>query len=137
MRDAADLNARAILAQAVAHLAFDSAVIALLVHVDEVDHDQTGEIAQAELTRDFLGGFEIGLQRGVFDVVFAGRTARVHVDRDQSFGLVDDDIATGAQLHGRREHRVQLALDAHAREQRLAVAILLHRAAHCSASACA
>ncbi len=61
-------------------------------------------------------------------MVFAGGAARVDVDRDQRLGLVDDDIATGAQLHGRREHGVQLALDAHAREQRLAVAIEFDRA---------
>ncbi|EGP07439.1 hypothetical protein CSIRO_3172 [Bradyrhizobiaceae bacterium SG-6C] len=128
MRDAPDLDARAILPQAVAQLAFDRAVVALLIHVDEVDHDQARKIAQAELARDFLGGFKIGLERGVLDVVLAGRAARVHVDRDQRFGLVDDDVAAGAQRYRGREHRVELAFDAHPREQRLAVAILFHRA---------
>ena len=54
--------------------------------------------------------------------------AGVDVDRHQRLGLVDHDVAAGAQLHGRREHRVELALDAHPREQRLAVAILPDRA---------
>ena len=70
---------------------------------------------------------EVGLERGVLDVVFAGGAAGIDVDRNQRLGLVDHDVAAGAQLHGRREHRVELALDAHPREQRLAVAILLHR----------
>ena len=129
------MRARSCLRQSL-QLALDRAVVALLVHVDEVDDDQAGEVAQAQLPRDFFGRFEIGLERGVFDVVLARRAAGVDVDRDQRFGLVDDDVAAGAQLHGRREHRVELALDAHAREQRLAVAIGLHRAAHGSASAC-
>ena len=78
-----------------------------------------GEIAQAQLARDFLGRLAIGLERGVLDVVLARGAAGVDVDGDQRLGLVDHDVAAGAQLHGRREHRVELALDAVAREQRL------------------
>ena len=55
MRDAADLDAGAVVAQRVLQPALDRAVVALLVHVDEVDDDQAGEIAQPELARDFLG----------------------------------------------------------------------------------
>jgi hypothetical protein len=36
-------------------LLLDRAVVAVLLHVDEVDHDQAGEVAQAELAGDFLG----------------------------------------------------------------------------------
>ena len=108
--------------------AFDRTVVALLVHVDEVDHDQAGEIAQPQLPCDFFGGLEIGLERGILDMMFAGRAAGVDVDRHQRLGLVDHDVAAGAQLHGRREHRVELAFNAHSRKQRLAVAILPDRA---------
>ena len=55
MRDAADLDARAVVLQRFLQPALDRAVVALLVHVDEVDDDQAGEIAQAQLARDFLG----------------------------------------------------------------------------------
>src|SRR3984957_2390745 len=61
-------------------------------------------------------------------MMFPSRAAGVDVDRDQRLGLVDHDVAAGAQLHRRREHRVELALHPHPREQRLAVAVLLHRA---------
>ncbi len=128
MRDASDLDARTVLPQAVAELALHRAIVALLVHVDEIDDDQAREIAQAQLASDFLGSFEIGLERGVFDMVLARGAARIDVDRDQRLGLVDHDIAAGAQLHRGREHRVELALDTHAGEQRLAIAILPHRA---------
>jgi hypothetical protein len=67
MRDAADLDAGAIVLQAILQLLLDSAVVALLFHVDEVDDDEAGKVAQAKLAGDFLGGFEIGLERGVLD----------------------------------------------------------------------
>ena len=126
MRDAADLDARAVLPQAIREFSLDRTVVALLVHVDEVDDDQAREVAQAQLPRDFLGRLHIGLERGVLDVMLAGRATGVDVDRDQRLGLVDHDVAAGAQLHGRREHRIELALDPVAGEDRLAVLVGLH-----------
>ena len=35
-----------------------------------------GKVAQAELAGDLLGRLEVGLERGVLDVVLAGRAAR-------------------------------------------------------------
>ena len=54
MRDAPDLDARAVLPQAVGELALHRAIVALFVHVDEVDDDQAREIAQAELPGDLF-----------------------------------------------------------------------------------
>ena len=71
MRDAADLDAGAVVLQAVLQLALDGPVVAVLLHVDEVDDDQAGEIAQAQLAGDLLGGLQVGLERGVLDVVLA------------------------------------------------------------------
>ncbi len=133
MRDAADLDAGAVVLERFLEPALDRAVVALLVHVDEVDDDQAGEVAQAQLAGDFLGRFEIGLERGVLDVVLAGGAAGVDVDRDQRLGLVDHDVAAGAQLHDRREHRVELALDAVAGEERLACRCRASRSWHGSA----
>ena len=76
MRDAADLDAGAVVLERLLQPALDRAVVALLVHVDEVDDDQAGEIAQAQLPRDFVGRLEIGLERGVLDVVLARGAAR-------------------------------------------------------------
>src|ERR1700735_5508473 len=69
MRDAADLNAGAVVLETLLEAALDRAVVALLVHVDVVDDDQPGEIAQTQLASDFVGGFKIGLERRVLDMV--------------------------------------------------------------------
>jgi hypothetical protein len=97
MRDAADLDARAVVLQAILEFLFNRAVVAVFLHVDEVDNDQAREVAQAKLAGDFLGGLQVGLQRRVLDGVFACRLARVDVDGDKRLGLVDDDVAAGLQ----------------------------------------
>ena len=61
MRNAPDLNPRAVLSQAIAQLTFHRAVVALLVHIDEVDDDQPSEVAQPKLPCHFLRGLEISL----------------------------------------------------------------------------
>ena len=104
----------------------DQPAVAALVHVDEVDDDQPGKVAQSELPRDLLGRLEIGLERGVLDVVLARRLARVDVDGDERLGLVDDDIAARPEHHLRREHRRQLPLDLEADEDGLRLLVGLH-----------
>ena len=137
MRDAADLDAGAVVLQAVLQPLLDRAVVAVLLHVDEVDDDQAGKVAQAELAGDFLGRFQIGLERGVLDRMLAGGAAGVDVDRDQRLGLVDDDVAAGLQRHLRLQHAVELRLDAVAREERDGVADTAEPPWRGSASACA
>ena len=67
-RDAPDLDARAVLLHGIAQSVFDVALVLLRLHVDEVDDDQAAEVAQAQLARDFVRGFEVGVDRGGFDV---------------------------------------------------------------------
>ncbi len=71
MRDTADLDAGAVVPQRLLQASLHRAVVAALVHVDEVDDDEAGEIAQAQLTGDFVRRLGIGLERGVLDVMFA------------------------------------------------------------------
>ena len=90
----------------------------LQLHVDEVDDDQAGEVAQPQLPRHFVRGLEVGAQRRLLDAALARRAARVDVDRHQRLGLVDHQIAAGAKLHGRQQHRIELRLDLVLGEQR-------------------
>ena len=77
----------------------DFFAVAALFHVDEVDDDDAAEIAQAHLADDFLHGFEVGADDGVFEAVraLADEFAGVDVNGDERFGVVDDDVAAGFQ----------------------------------------
>ena len=124
-RNLAGLHARAVDVQRIAQAVFDFALIAPAFHVDEVDDDQAAQVAQAQLARDFVGGFEIGAERGLFDVGAARGARRVDVDRHQRFGVVDDDGAARRQRHLARERGFDLVLDLEARKQRHVVAVEL------------
>ena len=56
-RDLAELHAGAVVAQRVAQAVLDFALVLGALHVDEVDDDQAAQVAQAQLARDFVGGF--------------------------------------------------------------------------------
>ena len=124
MADAADLDAGAVEAQRFLQPALDGAVVALLLHVDEVDDDEAGEVAQLQLAGDLVGRLEVRVMRRFLDGELARRLAGVHVDGDQRFRLVDDEIAARAQRHVRAEHGVQLPLDLEAREERLRLLVV-------------
>ena len=98
--DVANLDARAVVLQRILQAALDVPVVALLLHVDEVDHDQAGQVTQTQLAGDLVGGLEVGLVGRVLDVVFARRLAGVDVDSDQRFGLVDHHVAARRQRDG-------------------------------------
>src|SRR5690606_18168262 len=119
------LNARAIGFQRFADLFFHGALIFCWRHVDEVDDDQTADVAQTQLTSDFLGGFQVGLQGGFLDIAALGGACRVDVDGHQRFGRIDDDGAAGGQLHFTLEGGLDLAFDLETVEQRHAVFIQL------------
>ena len=125
-RDAADLNPRPVRLELVLEALLDRGVVLALFHVDEVDDDQTGQIAQTQLAGHLVGGLKVGLQRGILDRALFRGPARVHVDGDQRLGHADDDVATGFQLHDRIEHAAQIAFDLIAREQRHLVLVVLH-----------
>ena len=126
MRDAADLDAGPVALQALLDFLLDGAVVALLVHVDEVDDDQAGEVAQTQLARHLFGGFHVGLVGRVLDRVFLGGTPRIDVDGDQRLGLVDDDVAARLQRDVGLHHLVELRFDALPHEDRGRVTIGLH-----------
>ncbi len=137
-RQSAELDAGAIHFDRIAQHVFDGALIGLRLHVDEIDDDEPADVAQAQLARDFLGSFEVGVARGRFDVAAARAARRVDVDRDQRFGVIDDQAAARGQGDLVRIGRFDLALDLVAREQRhrilvqlqLALRVRRHEALH-------
>ena len=93
-------------------------VVAVDLHVDEVDDDQTRQILQAQLTGNLIGRFQVGSQRRFLDIAFPGRFAGVHVDGNQGFRRVDDDIAARFQLNLGIVNAVDLVFDPMGVEQR-------------------
>ncbi|CDF96756.1 hypothetical protein BN844_2337 [Pseudomonas sp. SHC52] len=124
-RDATDLYTGAVGFQALTDLFFHGALVLGRGHVDEVDDDQAADVAQTQLTGDFLGRFKVGLQGGFFDVAAFGGARRVDVDGHQGFGRIDDDGTAGRQLDDALESGLDLAFDLEAVEQRNAVFVEL------------
>jgi hypothetical protein len=67
-RQASDLDARAIHLHRVAQPVFHVALVLRRLHVDEVDDDEAADVADTELTGDFVRGFEVGVGRRGLDV---------------------------------------------------------------------
>src|SRR5690606_24573663 len=117
-RDAAELHARAIRTQRLLQPVLDLALVLVGGHVDEVDHHQAAEVAQAHLARDFLGRLQVGVERGFLDVAALGGARRVDVHRGQGLGLVDHQRAAGGQAHLALVGVLDLRLDLEPVEQR-------------------
>src|SRR6185295_11293523 len=77
--------------------------IAAVFHVNQVEHDDAAEVAQANLANDFINGFEVGARDGVFQTRAAAtdELARVDINGDERLRLIDDEIAAGFQPDAR------------------------------------
>src|SRR5437763_5091353 len=105
--------------------------IAALIHVDEVDDDDAAQIAQANLADNFFNRIDVIFDDGVFQArgladIFAG----VDIDRDQRFGLVNDDVAATLEPYLRLERLVHFFAQAELLEQRRLFRIELHTLHH-------
>src|SRR5207237_7647436 len=76
-RDLADLHAGAVELERVAQAVLHLALVALRLHVDEVDDDQTAQVAKAKLARHLFGGLPIGSVRSLLDGAAARGPARL------------------------------------------------------------
>src|SRR4030095_6671672 len=70
------------------------------------------------MTRDFICRLEIGLQNRLLDIASAFVAARMHIDRDQRFRLVDHNVAAAFQPDLSMESVIDLLLDAVSFEDR-------------------
>ena len=97
-------------------------------HVDEVDHDQAAQVANAHLSRDLFGSFKVSIESGRLDVATLGRARRVDVDGYEGLGVIDDDAAARRQAHRVCKRGFDLALDLETRKQRHRVRVVLQLA---------
>jgi hypothetical protein len=106
------LGARPVLAQFVAQVVDHCALVRLNLHVDEINHDDSADVAQTQLAGNLAGRLEVGAKNRLFLILLAGETARVHIDRDERLGVIDTDVAALLEPHLALECLLDLALDA-------------------------
>ena len=64
-----------------------------LIHIDKIDHDDSTQIAQPDLSDDLFDRVRVDLDDRVFQTIrFPDVLAGIYVDRDQRFGLIDDAV---------------------------------------------
>src|SRR6185437_4086699 len=113
---------RAVLVERLAQHLHHRIAIARAGHVDEVDHDDPADVAQAQLVDDLLGGLEVGLRDRVLQaraLAAADERARVDVYHGQRLGVIDDQVAPARQIDAAREQAFDRLVDAVGLEQRL------------------
>src|SRR4051812_38831454 len=102
--------------------------IASVLHVDEVENDDPAEIAKADLTGDLINRFHIGAGDRVLEsgVTLANKFACINIDRDEGFGLVEDEIAARFQPYAGFESLIDLLLHAVIFQDRLVTRVELY-----------
>ena len=118
LREATDRHPRAVARQRLLEFREHRVAVLDVHHVDEVDDDDAAEVAQAQLPRDRLRGFEIGLENGVVEAARADVAAGIDVDRRHRLGLIDDQIPAGFKLDAPAERTLDLRVDRVQVEQR-------------------
>src|SRR2546426_6797724 len=83
-------------------------------------------MSQPQLPRDLASRLDVGLQDRALGILLARVAARVHVDRGQGLGRLNDQVATRRELHPRFEETPDLRLDVVLVEQRGLGLVQLH-----------
>ncbi len=135
-RNMADLNARTVLTNCITQTVFNRTLVANRGHIDKVDNNQAAEVAQTELTGNFIGRFKVGVEGGFFDVATTGCARGVDVDGGQRFGGVDNDGTTGRQTDFTLESGFNLRFDLIMAEQRDFTGVQFDFAAEIGAAQC-
>ena len=129
-RDLGHLHAGAVVVERVLEALFDGALVLRVEHVDEVDHDETTQVAQTHLAGHFVGRFAVRAEGRLFNVGAARGARRVDVDRDERFGVVDHDRAARGKRNRARIGRFDLMFDLEARKERDVLVVALDAVDH-------
>src|SRR5437660_7835612 len=72
-------------------------LISPALHVDEVAYDQTTDVAQPKLARDFICRLQGGLQNCFLHIASPLIAAGIHINGYQRFSLINHDIPATVQ----------------------------------------
>ena len=101
------------------HFVENLSLITFVLHVDEVDDDQSTQVAKAHLAGDFHSRFHVGLQNEIFSILAVTLvTAGVDVDGNQGFRFLHYDLSTRRQHHSPHKGLLNLSLDIESLENR-------------------
>ena len=93
--------------------------IATLIHVNEVNDDDSAQVAQPDLANDLLDGIHVRFNNRIFKLLrLAHVLAGIYVNCHQRFGLVNHDVTTGFQPDLGLERLVDFFLDVEFFKQR-------------------
>src|SRR5207249_3147606 len=95
-------------------------------HVDESNDVDPADGAQPQLARDLARGLDVGLENRALRVFLPGIASRIHVDRGERLGRLDDEVAARRQLDAGLEQAADLGLDVVLVEQRGLVLVQRH-----------
>lgn len=87
------MRLRLVAAQPVAHPMVNHLLILAALHVDEIADDESADVAETKLARNFVDGFEVGLENRFLDVAAAFVATGVHVDGNKRVNFIDHDVA--------------------------------------------
>ena len=103
----------------------DFFLVPLIRDIDEVDDDDSSQVAKAKLTADLARRFEVGLQRVELLFLLRSVSSAVHVDDRHRFGMLDDDVPAAFQPHFSCKGRHDLLLDTEDVEDRFPLSVVL------------
>src|SRR5205814_3036602 len=83
----------------------------LFFHTNELNHNDAAEIAQADLANNLVDGVDIRTDNRIFEPVrFAHEFARIDVDRNKRFRLIDHNVAARFQPYLRAQRLLDLKI---------------------------
>ncbi|MOA00646.1 hypothetical protein D3C78_1200190 [compost metagenome] len=108
----------------------DATAVIFITHIDKVDDDNAAEIAQAQLARDRLGRFNIGVENRVVKIAVTNKRTGIDINGSHRFGLIDDQIAARFQLDFALQRALDFVFDIKEIENRLTARIVFQQARH-------
>ena len=63
----------------------DGPLVSRSHHVDKVDNKEAAKVSKSQLARDFIGRFEIGVERRFLDIAAFGGAGRVDINGGERF----------------------------------------------------
>ena len=122
-----DLVLRSVAREALDETAQHEVTVGLQHHIDEVDDDNSADVAQSQLAHDFFGGLQVVLGDRLFEVsARPDELAGVDVNNRHGLGAVNDERTAGRQPHLAVERLLDLLADAVGVERVAGLVVGLH-----------